>query len=126
MKFLSLAIIFTVIVAISAGDYDYGEVIRLSLLFYEAQRTGVLPPTNRIPWRGDSFVTDVGQDGEDLSGGFFDAGDHAKFGFPLAGTMTMLAWGMYDSKLGYEKSGEWLNALDNFKMGNGLHDQDSS
>lgn len=31
--------------------------------------------------------------------------------------MTMLAWGMYDSKLGYQKSGEWINALDNLRWG---------
>lgn len=98
MKISVLALFVAGIVAASAGDYKYGEVIGLSLLFYEAQRTGVLPPTNRIAWRGDSFVTDIGEDGEDLSGGFFDgklnsflntipdqkdlqiysAGDHAK------------------------------------------------
>lgn len=72
MKILSLTVLASVIVAISAGDYDYGEVVGLSLLFYEAQRTGVLPPTNRIPWRWDSFTTDVGEEGEDLTGGFFD------------------------------------------------------
>lgn len=25
--------------------------------------------------------------------------------------MTMLAWGMYDSKQGYQKAGQWTNAL---------------
>lgn len=72
MKISSLALLVVGVVAISAGDYNYGEVIGLSLIFYEAQRTGVLPPTNRIPWRWDSFVTDIGEDGEDLTGGFFD------------------------------------------------------
>lgn len=56
----------------SASDYNYAEVLEKSLLFYEAQRTGYLPADNRIPWRGDSFVTDQGDDGEDLSGGYFD------------------------------------------------------
>lgn len=55
-----------------AGNYNYGQVIDKSLLFYEAQRTGRLPTNNRIPWRGDSFVTDRGTNGEDLSGGYFD------------------------------------------------------
>ncbi len=30
-----------------SANYDYAEVIEKSLLFYEAQRTGFLPPDNR-------------------------------------------------------------------------------
>jgi hypothetical protein len=72
MKLLSFALLLSGFGTLSAGNYNYSEVIGLSLLFYEAQRTGVLPSTNRIPWRGDSFVTDIGQNGEDLTGGYFD------------------------------------------------------
>lgn len=72
MKLLSLALLVLGLGAVTAGNYNYSEVIGLSLLFYEAQRTGVLPSTNRIPWRGDSFVTDIGQNGESLTGGYFD------------------------------------------------------
>lgn len=44
------------------------------LWFYEAQRSGDLPPTNRVSWRNDSATAD-GQDvGLDLSGGYYDAG----------------------------------------------------
>jgi hypothetical protein len=60
--------------------YDYGQVLNYSLLFYEAQRSGHLPATNRIPWRGDSMLNDRGLNGLDLVGGYFDAGDHVKFG----------------------------------------------
>ena len=41
----------------------------------------------------------------DLSGGFFDAGDHVKFGFPGAAAATMLAWGVIDFKQGYASAG---------------------
>lgn len=58
--------------SLTLANYDYGDVVRRSLLFYEAQRTGVLPPTNRIPWRGNSFITDQGVNGENLAGGYFD------------------------------------------------------
>ena len=34
--------------------YDLNEVLHKSILFYEAQRSGHLPSTNRIGWRGDS------------------------------------------------------------------------
>ena len=55
-----------------AGRYDYEEVLHKSILFYEAQRSGVLPPNNRIPWRGDSAVHDSSPSGRDLSGGWYD------------------------------------------------------
>ena len=73
--------------ASSAGDYDYAEVLDLSLQFYEAQRSGPLPADNRVPWRGDSFLQDA------VPGGYHDAGDLVKFGFPMAATITVLAWG---------------------------------
>ena len=56
----------------SAERYDYGEVLRLSNLFYEAQKSGDLPDNNRVPWRGDSSTDDRGNNGEDLSGGYHD------------------------------------------------------
>ena len=44
------------------------------LFFYEAQRSGPLPSTNRVRWRNSSAPND-GQDvGLDLSGGYYDAG----------------------------------------------------
>lgn len=32
----------------------------------------------------------------DLTGGYYDAGDNVKFGFPMAFTATMLAWSIID------------------------------
>lgn len=54
------------------GSYDYDQVLELSLLFYEAQRSGHLPKDNRVPWRSDSCLKDRGQRGEDLEGGYYD------------------------------------------------------
>jgi len=48
------------------GKYNYAEVLAKSLLFYEAQRSGELPPDNRIDWRGDSAL------GDDVPGGYYD------------------------------------------------------
>lgn len=72
MKILFFIELMSVLMIAAASDYNYAEVLEKSLLFYEAQRTGYLPSNNRIPWRGDSFVSDRGDDGEDLSGGYFD------------------------------------------------------
>ncbi len=88
------------------GKYNYAAVLRASLLFYEAQRAGKLPANNRISWRGDSMLSDKGENGEDLTGGYFDAGDYVKFGFPMAGFTTILAWGAIDYEDAYVTSGE--------------------
>ena len=72
--------VIATVAPIGNAKYDYGTVIRASLLFYEAQRAGKLPANNRIGWRGDSMLMDKGNNGEDLTGGYFDAGDFVKFG----------------------------------------------
>ncbi|XP_029163087.1 endoglucanase 15-like [Nylanderia fulva] len=76
------------------NSYDYAEVTKLSLLFFEAQRSGKLPKDNRIPWRGDSALNDCGSNHEDLSGGYYDAADFVKFSFTMAFTTTILSWGV--------------------------------
>jgi hypothetical protein len=55
-----------------AAAYDYKEVLRSSLLFYEAQRSGKLPPDQKVTWRKDSALNDRGQQGQDLTGGYYD------------------------------------------------------
>nr|CAD7392124.1 unnamed protein product [Timema cristinae] len=75
-----------------------------SLLFYEAQRSGKLPSDQRVTWRKDSALNDKGNDGEDLTGGYYDAGDYVKFGFPMAFTTTVLSWGLLDHENGYQKA----------------------
>lgn len=74
-KCMRLVLSFILIVNCTSSlaiDYDYNKVLHLSLLFYEAQRSGHLPQDNRIPWRGDSAIDDQGQSGEDLTGGYYD------------------------------------------------------
>ncbi len=101
----------------AAGSYNYGEALQDSMLFYESQRSGKLPSDNRVSWRGDSDLAD-GQDvGVDLTGGYHDAGDEMKFGFPMAFSMTMLAWGGIDEAAGYSKSGQAQYLTRNLKWG---------
>jgi hypothetical protein len=52
--------------------YDYKDVLTKSLLFYEAQRSGKLPSDQKVTWRKDSALNDRGQNGEDLTGGYYD------------------------------------------------------
>lgn len=99
----------------AAGDYNYAEVLQKSIYFYETQRSGELPDNNRVEWRGDSGLLDGSDVGHDLTGGWYDAGDHVKFGFPMAYTTTMLAWSVYEYKEGYEASGQLDEILDNIR-----------
>jgi hypothetical protein len=58
----------------SSPNPHWATLLGEGLFFYEAQRSGKLPKTNRVSWRNDSCVND-GQDvGLDLSGGYYDAG----------------------------------------------------
>ena len=77
----------------SSGGYPnrkWSSLLGTLLYFYDEQRSGILPSTNRVPWRNDSLIYD-GRDVEmDLTGishllsklrgsnhyqgGFYDAG----------------------------------------------------
>ncbi|KAJ8511753.1 hypothetical protein OPV22_002187 [Ensete ventricosum] len=83
---------------------NYADALTKCLLFYEGQRSGKLPPTQRLTWRKDSALTDGQDAGVDLVGGYYDAGDNVKFGFPMAFTGTMLAWSIieFSAELGPE------------------------
>ncbi|XP_063408594.1 endoglucanase E-4-like [Mytilus trossulus] len=86
--------------------YNYDEVLEKSILFYDAQRSGKLPADNPIPWRADSALHDQGTNGEDLTGGWYDAGDNVKFGFPMAATTTLLGWSLLEYPDAYRASGQ--------------------
>ena len=105
------------IFSVESKSQDYARHIELSLLFYECQRSGPLPKTNRIYWRHDSLL-DAGADaGVDLTGGYYDAGDNVKFNFPQAAAMTLLAWSGIEFAEGYKKSGQFEYLLDEVKWG---------
>lgn len=97
------------------GDYNYGEALQMSLLFYELQRSGDLPEQTRCNWRGDSGLTDGADAGLDLTGGLYDAGDHVKFNLPMAYTATMLAWSVYEYPQAYDESGQLAYALSDIR-----------
>jgi len=98
-----------------AQSFNYSEALQKSEFFYEAQRSGALPANKRVLWRGDSGLLDGSDVGHDLTGGWYDAGDHVKFGFPMAGATTMLAWGLVDYRPGYVASGNLEIALANLR-----------
>ena len=101
----------------STGKFNYAEALQKSFLFYEAQRSGPLPDDQRIEWRGDSALNDGADVGRDLSGGYYDAGDHVKFGFPMTSSMTVLSWGVEAYRDAYSQIGQLDEALDAIKWG---------
>ncbi|MEV6690888.1 glycoside hydrolase family 9 protein [Micromonospora sp. NPDC051196] len=102
----------------AAPAFNYAEALQKSLLFYEAQQSGELPDWNRVSWRGDSALRDGADVGLDLTGGWYDAGDHVKFGFPMAFSATMLAWGAVEYRAGYAASGQLTHLLNNLRFVN--------
>ncbi|MGN0327077.1 MAG: glycoside hydrolase family 9 protein [Lachnospiraceae bacterium] len=100
------------------GNFNYGEALQKSILFYELQRSGDLPEETRCNWRGDSGLTDGSDVGIDLTGGWYDAGDHVKFNLPMAYTAAMLGWSVYEDRTAYEESGQLDFMLDNLRWVN--------
>merc|ERR1712121_103157 len=90
----------------SSSKKDYGIALAKSILFYDAQRSGKLPANNPIPWRGDSALGDC------VTGGWYDAGDHVKFGLPMGASTHLLAWSLVKFRDGYVKAGQLDMMLD--------------
>ncbi|CAM8876401.1 unnamed protein product [Rhodiola kirilowii] len=99
------------------GGHDYGQALTKSILFFEAQRSGVLPSTQRVKWRSHSGLNDGKASGVDLVGGYYDAGDNVKFGLPMAFTITMMSWSIIEYGKQLAHSGELKHAMDAVKWG---------
>ncbi|KAK0059958.1 endoglucanase E-4 [Biomphalaria pfeifferi] len=95
---------------------QYGLALEKSILFYNAQRSGKLPANNPISWRGDSALNDC------VVGGWYDAGDHIKFGLPASFATTALLWSLVRQVLkfrifkdGYQRAGQLDQMYDMIK-----------
>ncbi|QCD89011.1 endoglucanase [Vigna unguiculata] len=108
-------------------QHNYGEALSKSILFFEGQRSGKLPPTQRMTWRKDSALHDLYllpphtptafpfPHKVDLVGGYYDAGDNVKFNFPMAFSTTMLAWSVIE--FGKFMGPDLKHALDAIRWG---------
>ncbi|KAJ0048395.1 hypothetical protein Pint_14995 [Pistacia integerrima] len=99
------------------AGHDYGQALTKSILFFEAQRSGYLPHTQRVNWRGNSGLNDGKASGVDLVGGYYDAGDNVKFGLPMAFTITMMSWSIVEYGKQMASTGELGHAMDAIKWG---------
>ena len=99
-------------VSVSAADFsaNYAEALQKSMYFYECQQAGPLPEWNEVEWRADSTMSD------EITGGWYDAGDHVKFNLPMAYSASMLAWGLYQYPDGLEQTGELETYVNNLSF----------
>ncbi|KAH7513870.1 hypothetical protein FEM48_Zijuj11G0028400 [Ziziphus jujuba var. spinosa] len=73
-------------------NFDYKDALAKAILFFEGQRSGKLPADQRVKWRGNSALYDGKPENVNLVGGYYDAGDNVKFGWPMAFTVSLLSW----------------------------------
>lgn len=75
-------------------------------------------PRRYLAWRGDSCQSCKGPAGENLSGGFYEAGgSFLKLGLPSAYTVTNLAWGAISFADGYKRTNTSDHVNDLIKWG---------
>ena len=98
------------------GRYYYAEALHKSFLFYQAQRSGKLP-YQVLAWRTDSCFECKGPGGEDLSGGYYEAANTMKWGFPKAFTLTQLAWNIVEYGDAMKSVNELNEAMEALKWG---------
>jgi endoglucanase len=68
----------------SASLPDYALALKLAHRFFEAQRSGRLPASNRVAWRVSAHLADC------VPGGYYDAGDYLTLSFPLTTSLAIL------------------------------------
>jgi endoglucanase len=93
----------------------YARALQLNFYFFEAQQSGRLSATNRVPWRGTAHLNDGKDVGRNLSGGWYDAGDLWKSNTTMAFSASMLAWSALQFPAGYDKSAQWEELRDSLK-----------
>ncbi|MEP7363584.1 MAG: glycoside hydrolase family 9 protein [Acidobacteriota bacterium] len=112
---MAICLLAAPVAAQSTSQYNYAEALQKSIYFYEAQRSGPLPQGNRVFWRANSALKDGADNNVDLTGGWYDAGDHVKFGFPMASSATLLAWGALEYRAGYQDSQQMAPLLSSLR-----------
>ena len=87
---------------VHAADTDnYAKLLQYSMYFYDGNMCGDdVDSASAFDWRGDCHT------GDEVVGGFHDAGDHVKFGLPAGYTAATLGWGYYEFKDAYDSLGQ--------------------
>ncbi|KAH8113303.1 Six-hairpin glycosidase [Phellopilus nigrolimitatus] len=90
----------------STPNSQWSDLLGNLIFFYDAQRSGKLPDSNRVSWRNDSALNDGQDAGLDLSGGYYDAGDYIKATYPLSFALMSVCWGAMEFGKGYDTTNQ--------------------
>ena len=87
---------------VHAADTDnYAKLLQYSMYFYDGNMCGDdVDSASAFDWRGNCHT------GDEVVGGFHDAGDHVKFGLPAGYSAATLGWGYYEFKDAYDSLGQ--------------------
>ena len=89
------------VVTANAADNNYAKLLQYSLYFYDANMCGSSAgSSSAFSWRGACHT------GDEVNGGFHDAGDHAMFGLPQGYTAATLGWSYYEFKDAFNATGQ--------------------
>ncbi|MCO5578864.1 hypothetical protein L7F22_032711 [Adiantum nelumboides] len=91
-------------------SHNYKDALTKSLLFLEVQRSGKLPLNQWVTYTHTQLSTHHYSGQVDLSGGYYDAGDNVKFGFPMA-------LGAIENTAGFQSAGELSNVRQAIRWG---------
>ena len=83
----------------NSSQHNFAKLLQYSLYFYDANMCGTLPSSNLVNWRGNCHTGDTfTYQGITYQayGGYHDAGDHVKFGQPMAYSMAVLGLSYYE------------------------------
>ena len=104
----------------TGARYSYSEALTKGLLFYDSMVSGKFEQAGhrRLTWRKDLCSECKGKYGENLSGGFYEAGgSYLKFPLINAYMTNMLAWSGLESRAAYNKTRTWADLKWKVKWG---------
>jgi hypothetical protein len=114
-QYLNISVV-TFLKGISGSEINYAEALHKAYIFFDVMQSG--NSSNRLKWRGDSCLNCKGPNGQDLSGGFYEAGgNYLKVTFPMAWTMSMVGYGLLEHKTGHIYSNQYEIAQKHLKWG---------
>ena len=121
-----------------ASDINFGDALKMSLYFYDANKCGNDVTGKALTWRGNCHTYDSeaslnsaeglsaaskaaikeangGLDTVDVSGGYHDAGDHLKFTVTMGFSAMCLGWSYFNNPDSYKKTGSEAHLLEILK-----------
>uniref|UniRef100_A0A0R0EDN2 cellulase n=1 Tax=Glycine max TaxID=3847 RepID=A0A0R0EDN2_SOYBN len=103
----------------ASPTFDFAEALHKAFIYLRIQRSGnITAPDHHIAWRSDSCLACKGPMGEDLSGGYYEAGgSFLKVGLPEAFPVTQLAWTIVRHRTALYRVGLLDEALSALKWG---------